>query len=201
MFFATFFTASLLVAPALALNINTAQLTQCQDVRIDWTPDAASKGPYNLIVVDPKQPCDSELADLGDIDGTSTNWKVNLIGDVQFSLQDFNGVEAWSGSMTVAKSDDVSCLSAADAAKAKPAPAVAPPSTPSPSPKSATGSTAGTSGSSGAGSSGTTDGPVQAAGAAVQGQTFGVGSNGASGLHTSIITVLSAVGAVFALSL
>ncbi|KAJ3538128.1 hypothetical protein NM688_g6563 [Phlebia brevispora] len=96
-------------------TIDTPQITQCQPVQITWT---AAQGPYNLIVVPSDDPCNGILADLGDHDGLSMTWTANLTAgtEVELSLQDANGDEAWSGPITIAASNDTSCLAASSAA-------------------------------------------------------------------------------------
>ncbi|KAF8071829.1 hypothetical protein FPV67DRAFT_1482864 [Lyophyllum atratum] len=111
--FSTLFTIALLAAPALAeFAVSTPTLTQCKDAKITWE---ATKGPYNIIAVPAEDPCSDTLADLGDHQGTSMTWKVALPAamKVQLSVEDANGDEAWSGIITVEKSDDVSCIPAA----------------------------------------------------------------------------------------
>jgi len=112
--FSTLFSIALFVSLAIqgltALTIDTPALTQCKDAKLTWS---SSKGPYNLIVVHSTDPCGDPIVDLGDHDGTSLTWKVNITSGtkVQLSLEDATGEEAWSGIITVGKSDDDSCLS------------------------------------------------------------------------------------------
>jgi hypothetical protein len=209
MLFTTLISASLFMATALGqLVVDTPQLTQCQDATITWKPAAESKGPYNLIVVDPKNACDSNLKDLGDHDGSSAPWKVDLPAgtQVQLSLQDGTGDEAWSGPVTITPSNDISCLSAAD--QAKQAPPAQPSTGPTTSPQSTTGAiTTGSDPSTGSTTGSTTgsssNGPaIQAAGAAVNGIGQNTKINGAVGSSfSSPILVLSAVAAAFAVLL
>jgi len=107
--FTTALFAALAIQGALAFTIDTPAFTQCQDTQITW---GATKGPYNLIIVPAADPCGNALADLGDHDGTSMTYKVAIPAgtQVQLSLQDAAGDEAWSGTITVAKSADSSCL-------------------------------------------------------------------------------------------
>ncbi|KAF5382118.1 hypothetical protein D9615_004456 [Tricholomella constricta] len=110
--FSTLFTIALLAAPAFAdFTVSTPTLTQCKDVKISWQ---ATKGPYNIIAVPSENPCGDALADLGDHTGTSIVWKAALPAGtkVQLSVEDADGDEAWSGSITVQKSDDASCIPA-----------------------------------------------------------------------------------------
>jgi hypothetical protein len=112
--FSTLFSIALFVTFAIqgltALSIDTPALTQCKDVKLNWD---STKGPYNLIVVHADDPCGDPIVDLGDHDGTSLTWKVNIPAGtkVQLSLEDATGEEGWSGKITVAKSNDDSCLS------------------------------------------------------------------------------------------
>jgi len=114
--FTTLLTTALLVASATqsvfaGFAINSPALTQCKDATISWEP---TKGPYNLIIVKAEDPCGDVLADLGDHTDTSIDYKAALPAGstVQLSVEDANGDEAWSGTITVAKSDDTSCIPA-----------------------------------------------------------------------------------------
>ncbi|KAG5647004.1 hypothetical protein DXG03_001728 [Asterophora parasitica] len=109
--FSTLFTIALIAAPAFAdFAVNTPTVTQCKDVKISWEP---TKGPYNIVAVPADAPCGDALADLGDFTTTSTTWKATLPAGskIQLSVEDADGDEAWSGTITVQKSDDSSCLS------------------------------------------------------------------------------------------
>jgi hypothetical protein len=135
--FATFFTLALVIAPAIQgalaeFAISSPALTQCQDAKISWEK---TKGPYNLIIVKPDDPCGDAILDLGDHDGTVLNWKVTLPAGlkVQLSLEDADGDEAWSGPITVGDSADASCvdpkLAKSDDTTSKPTTLVVPPTT------------------------------------------------------------------------
>jgi hypothetical protein len=123
--FATLLTLALFAAPTLkgvaAFSINTPELVQCGSAHITWD---ASKGPYNLIVVDSADPCGPVIGDLGDHNSTSITWKVDIATgkSVMFSLEDADGEEAWSGIMKVAASTDASCLDNAAAASGSASP-------------------------------------------------------------------------------
>ncbi|KAJ7030437.1 hypothetical protein C8F04DRAFT_1222394 [Mycena alexandri] len=182
--FATLITLALFAAPALngvaAFDINTPKVTECSPAQVTWD---ATKGPYNLLVVSPNDPCGDILADLGDHNGTSMTWTPGAAfkagTQLLFSLEDANGDEAWSGNVTVAAGSDTACLNAASATSASAAdsPATIP-----------------------AG-----DATVEAAGAAVtgggssaedpsaQGALGASSSSGASALHMSPIMALSAL--------
>ncbi|KAG5730959.1 hypothetical protein E4T56_gene7146 [Termitomyces sp. T112] len=119
--FSTLLTVALFAAPALAdFAVNTPNLVQCQSAEISWAP---TTGPYNLIVVSAEDPCGDALFDLGDHDGTSIHWTAALPAgaNVQISVEDSTGDEAWSGVITVGKSNDSSCVpaSVADIAKSE----------------------------------------------------------------------------------
>lgn len=110
--FSTLLKLALLAAPALAdFAISRPDFTQCKDATISWEK---TNGPYNLIIVNATDPCGDSVADLGDHDGTKITWKVALPAGykVQLSLEDADGEEAWSGDITVAESNDASCIPA-----------------------------------------------------------------------------------------
>ncbi|KAJ6576593.1 hypothetical protein DFH09DRAFT_1149804 [Mycena vulgaris] len=194
--FATFLTLALFAAPALngvaAFNIETPDLVQCGSAHISWD---ATKGPYNLIVVSPSDPCGAVLADLGDHDSNSITWKVDFPANktLQFSLEDANGDEAWSGSMKVGPSTDVSCLDNAAAVSSKASTASSSKSTAAAVATVAAAGAAVTGGSSsssnGSDSGSDSDGTVGPLGAAS-------GSNGASALHMNPLMAFCALFAV-----
>ncbi|ETW83170.1 hypothetical protein HETIRDRAFT_417157 [Heterobasidion irregulare TC 32-1] len=97
-----------------AFTIDTPVLTQCQDTHITWSQ---SQAPYNLLIVPSADPCGDSLADLGDHNGLSMTWKVNLAAGtkVMLSLEDGSSDEAWSADIVVQPSNDTSCLSGAAA--------------------------------------------------------------------------------------
>ncbi|RDB26273.1 hypothetical protein Hypma_006707 [Hypsizygus marmoreus] len=112
--FSTLFTLALLAVPAIQgvlaeFAVNSPALTQCKESKISWE---ATNGPYNLIVVPAAEPCGDALADLGDHTGTSFTWKPTLPAGtkVQLSVEDADGEEAWSQTITVEAGDDTSCL-------------------------------------------------------------------------------------------
>ncbi|EDR08638.1 uncharacterized protein LACBIDRAFT_294150 [Laccaria bicolor S238N-H82] len=115
--YSTLLTVALFVAPliqgALAdFAISSPALVQCQSSKISWS---ATTGPYNLIVVAADQPCGDALVDIGDFDGTVTNWVAALPAGKQvvLSLVDAQDNEAWSKTITIGASSDTSCLPAA----------------------------------------------------------------------------------------
>jgi hypothetical protein len=110
--FATLVTVALFAVRVLAaddIHLETPTFTQCKDVQLKWDKGT---GPYNLIIVPAADPCDDAIYDLGDHDGKSMTWKVKLPAgqEVMMSLLDSTGSEAWSGAITVADSDDKSCV-------------------------------------------------------------------------------------------
>lgn len=112
--FSTLFKLALLAAPALAdFAISSPKFTQCKEADISWAKTAGQQS-YNLIIVNASNPCGDALADLGDHEGTKISWKVALPAglEVQLSLEDSNGDEAWSQTIKVADSDDASCVPA-----------------------------------------------------------------------------------------
>ncbi|KAJ7158657.1 hypothetical protein C8R46DRAFT_1109814 [Mycena filopes] len=180
--FATLITLALFAAPALngvaAFDVNTPELVQCSSAPLSW---AGTKGPYNLILVSPNDPCGDILADLGDHPDPSIHWVVDFPAGthLMLSIEDANGDEGWSGNMTVAASSNTTCLNNAAAASSK----------------------------SDSAATGLGDATVQAAGAAVtggggsassddptaQGALGASSGSGASALHMSPIMALSAL--------
>ncbi|EIW84330.1 hypothetical protein CONPUDRAFT_135816 [Coniophora puteana RWD-64-598 SS2] len=168
--FATLFQVTLFCAIALQgvladFTIDTPQFTQCEAANITWTQ---SQGPYDLIITPAEDPCGDAVVDLGEINGLSTSYTVNLAAGTQvvLSLQDSQGEEAWSGTITVDGSDNTSCLNST----------------------SPTVSTGGTTMSAGAASST----PFAPAGAA----NAGTNPNSSGAMSTRPLGALSAIGAV-----
>ena len=93
------------------LTIYTPQFTQCEVANITWTQ---TNGPYDLIITPAEDPCGEAIADLGELNGLSTSYTVAIAAgtEVVLSLQDAEGEEAWSGTITVDGSDNTSCLNA-----------------------------------------------------------------------------------------
>lgn len=115
--FATLFSVTFFVALAIQgvfadLTIDTPSLTQCGSVLLTWT---ASSPPYNLLVAPADDLCGEALVDLGQQTGLSYQWNVALAAGTAIVLfiEDSQGNEAWSGTMTVAASSDSSCLTSA----------------------------------------------------------------------------------------
>jgi len=110
--YSTLVTLALLAVPAFAtFTVDTPVFTQCQPATLTWA--GAASGPVNAIVVGSDDPCGDAVADLGDLTGTSHTWTVALPSGkaYELSLEDADGNEAWSGSITVGPSSDSSCLS------------------------------------------------------------------------------------------
>ncbi|KAI0322745.1 hypothetical protein OF83DRAFT_1167239 [Amylostereum chailletii] len=93
--------------------VNSTDFKQCSPAHITWS---GTDNPVNVLVVPLYTPCEDTLADLGDHSGKSMTWNVTLKAGTKLliSLEDSEGDEAWSRSITVDASDDMSCLSAAD---------------------------------------------------------------------------------------
>ncbi|KLO12749.1 hypothetical protein SCHPADRAFT_853446 [Schizopora paradoxa] len=112
---ATFiFAAAAIQGVSADFAISTPSLVQCETAHVSWAKAAA---PYNLAVVHSNDPCGDVLLDLGDHNGTTMSWVVNLpVGtQVMFSLLDNGDDEAWSGNMTVTAGNNTSCLSGSSA--------------------------------------------------------------------------------------
>jgi len=112
--FATLLSVTIFFALAIQgvfadFEIDTPAFIQCQPAEITWS---ASQPPYNLIIVSADDMCGNALEDLGDSNSTSLTYTVNLAAGTQvvLSLEDNNGDEAWSGTITVQGSNDSSCL-------------------------------------------------------------------------------------------
>jgi len=115
--FATLATVTLFAAVAIngaaaQLTISTPTLTTCEPIDFTWT-DSAS-GPYDLILVSPTDPCGDAIVDLGVIDGTSVSYTPELAPGTQLegSLIDADGNEAWTATMTIVQGSNTSCIPA-----------------------------------------------------------------------------------------
>ncbi|KAJ8594057.1 hypothetical protein M405DRAFT_761059 [Rhizopogon salebrosus TDB-379] len=122
--FATLFSVTLFVTLAIQgafadFTINTPSFVQCASAQITWTESTA---PYNLLIVPADDVCGAAIVDLGDQDGLSLAYTVALAAGTQvvLSLEDAEGNEAWSGTITVADSSDSSCLTASAPAGSSP---------------------------------------------------------------------------------
>ncbi|KAF7374819.1 Citrate synthase [Mycena sanguinolenta] len=209
--FATLVSVALLASSALTgvladdFNVGTPTLTQCEKTTISWD---SNQGAVNAILVSPSDPCRRYHAstflqgsrnmqlngsvfdshDFGDFTNNSFSWTVNYPEgtQLQLSLENQDGGEAWSGSMTVGKSNVTSCLPASSSSAAASASHTAS------STKAASTTPLATVGAAGAavtsGSTTSDDGtPLGAASG---------GSSGAPGLHMNPFMVVCALFAV-----
>jgi hypothetical protein len=208
MLFAALFTATLFIAPALAdFTVATPVLTQCQPVTVTYN---GGSGPYNALISDAGSPCDQFLQDLGDSNGggsfSPSPVQIAAGKQVVISVQDSTGEEAWTGTVTVGPSGDSSCLPATTGSNTGSQQSATTPSTTPATGGTTTGSTTGstTGGSTGGSTTGSTtssntDGAPVAIAAAAKNPVIG---NGAAGLKAQgSITVLAALGAIFAMLL
>ncbi|RXW21265.1 hypothetical protein EST38_g4591 [Candolleomyces aberdarensis] len=196
--YSTLITAvALFAAPALAaFAVNDPELTQCGTSKISWEK---TEGPYNVIAVSAADPCGEPLVEIGDFEGSSIQWKATIPAGtiVQISIADASDDEAWSKNITVAASDDSSCLTSTSVTST------------STTTGSTTGSTTGGSTTSSTTDStdsdntdGTTGGGVEAVGAANAGSNRFLDSAAPSARQASVpIMALSAIAAVAALAL
>lgn len=189
--FSTLVTVTLFAAAAIngaaaqQLSISTPQMTTCQSVDITWS---STQGPYNLIMVAPGE-CDA-LVDLGDQDGTSVSWTPNVAPGTQLelSLVDSQGQEAWSNTITVAQGSDTSCVSPEALAAAAASSSVVSTATTSVVTASTTPSASPSPSNAGPLGAVGNNGPIEA-------------SNGAMTHATAPIMILSAVAGILAFSL
>jgi len=193
--FATLITVALFAASTFTgvvadYNIDTPTLTQCQKVTVSWDKSA---GETNLILVHPSDPCGAVVHDFGDFTNNTLTWVVSYAAGTQllFSSENAAGDEAWSGAMTVAKSDDTSCLSAASVSASGSASHTSAQSTSAVAHATVGAAGAAVTGGSDSGSSSGDDsgstGPLGAASG---------GSSGAAALHMNPFMVLCALFAV-----
>ncbi|KAF9490378.1 hypothetical protein BDN71DRAFT_1484518 [Pleurotus eryngii] len=112
--FNTLLTVSLLATLSIQgvfadFAVSQPEFTQCQEAKFSWQK---TKGPYNILITRASDPCGDALADLGDFDSTNGAWKVALPAGikVQLSIEDADGEEAWTETITVKGSDDASCV-------------------------------------------------------------------------------------------
>ncbi|PPR00784.1 hypothetical protein CVT24_000749 [Panaeolus cyanescens] len=200
--YSTFLSVALFAAPAFAaFAINSPALKQCEPSRISWEPAVE---PYNLIVVPASDRCGDALVEIGDFNKTSIMWTTNLPAGTKviLSLVDATDEEAWSNEITIADSDDDSCLPGRSAApsSASSTPAAAASSTPASTPNTTPGSTGGSTGGSDDTDSNGPNGllPVGAANAG----TNPLGSGAINARQASAPAIaITALAAVFALSL
>ncbi|KAF9052519.1 hypothetical protein BDZ89DRAFT_430435 [Hymenopellis radicata] len=115
--FSTFVTLALVLAPSISRVAATfdsyypTEIGTCQDLSYAWVSTAV--WPIDAVIVDPAQPCDDPLIDVGEVWATSASTKVTVKPgqQIQISLLDANNDESWSSPITVTDSGDYSCLS------------------------------------------------------------------------------------------
>ncbi|KAM5532616.1 hypothetical protein V8D89_013742 [Ganoderma adspersum] len=103
--------SALAIQGALAdFTVETPTITQCGSVQLKW--DSTGAKSYNVAIVPAANPCDEILADLGDHTVNHITWTANIPAgeQVMLSILDSDDNEAWSGAITVQKSDVTSCL-------------------------------------------------------------------------------------------
>ncbi|TFK20712.1 hypothetical protein FA15DRAFT_707842 [Coprinopsis marcescibilis] len=108
--YSTLLAVALFVAPVFsAYAVNNPDLVQCQTARISW-PHTTYQ--YNVIAVAADEPCGEPLVDIGDLTESFIDWQVNIPAGtvVQLSVADSGDAESWTRNLTVAASDDSSCL-------------------------------------------------------------------------------------------
>jgi len=143
--YSTLLTVALFFATALQgavadFAVNNPDFVQCGPAKISWAQ--TGNPPYSVTIVDAQDPCGTPLADLGDLNDTFVSWTNNVLPagkQVEVSVEDSEGNEAWSGPLTVGQGASASCLAVSSASNAsgstvviKPA-ATSSPSTSSPS--------------------------------------------------------------------
>ncbi|KAI0342781.1 hypothetical protein BDW22DRAFT_1428935 [Trametopsis cervina] len=203
--FTTLFSAALVSALAIRgafadFQVSTPELTACAPAHISWS---GAKAPVSVYIVHADAPCDDPLIDFGEHNSTSITVTPSIAPgtSVQLSLEDADGEEAWSGTITVGSGNGTACLGTASSSVSS---SVSVTSTKSASPESATTLTIPASPPSDSTTpSDTTDGsdPAIPLGAVNNGVNP-TGINGASALHklSGTAVALSALAAAFAVS-
>ncbi|KAF8643266.1 hypothetical protein AX16_009150 [Volvariella volvacea WC 439] len=106
--FSTLLTVALFVAPAIqgalaqeGFAVSTPELVQCQDTKVTWQ---ATRGPYNVYLLNPDDPCGPELAHVGQFDTTYHTFQVPLPEGIeaQVLVEDADGEQAYSGRVSLA---------------------------------------------------------------------------------------------------
>jgi len=211
--FATLVTVTLFAAAAINgaaaqsddLAIATPSMTTCQPVDITWT---GGTGPFDLIAVPASDPCGDALVDWGVLNNNSVSYTPNLAAgtQIELSIEDSTGFEAWSGTITIGQGSDTSCVTAAAASSSGTSPtgtsSIASSSASSSDSVAVTGTTllvTGTAATSAAASSASSNaGPLGAVG---NNGPLEASSNGAMAHATSPFMLLSAVAGLLILSL
>jgi hypothetical protein len=76
-----------------------ATVASCKPVNLTW---AATKAPYNLIIVHSSDPCGPIIADLGDHTTNHYLWYAEVpAGNYSLSIEDAKGDEGWSARFEV----------------------------------------------------------------------------------------------------
>ncbi|WWC61818.1 uncharacterized protein I303_104403 [Kwoniella dejecticola CBS 10117] len=95
------------------LTISTpASLIQCQPALLSWTGGTA---PYYLAVIPGGQPSAAALQDLGEQQGNSLTWTVNVAAGQSITLKvtDSTGVVNYNQAVTIQEGSSSACLTAA----------------------------------------------------------------------------------------
>ncbi|WVQ67727.1 uncharacterized protein L199_005931 [Kwoniella botswanensis] len=95
------------------LTISTpASLIQCQPALLSWTGGTA---PYYLAVIPGGEPSAAALQDLGEQQGNSLTWTVNIASGTSITLKvtDSTGVVNYNQAVTIQAGSSDSCLTAA----------------------------------------------------------------------------------------
>ncbi|KAI8980220.1 hypothetical protein BD414DRAFT_493978 [Trametes punicea] len=93
-----------------------AEFVQCEPVQLTW--DNTNAKSYNVILVPASDPCNEVLQDYGDhtVNHITITPTLKEGEQVMISVLDSNDQEGWSGTITVKKGNDTSCLSNASSA-------------------------------------------------------------------------------------
>jgi len=74
-------------------------VASCKPINFTW---AATKEPYNLIIVKSSDPCGNIIADLGDHKSNHYLWNADLpVGSYSLSVEDDKGNEGWSAAFSI----------------------------------------------------------------------------------------------------
>ncbi|KAI9061311.1 hypothetical protein FKP32DRAFT_1604952 [Trametes sanguinea] len=93
--------------------VTPPEFVQCEPIQLTW--DNTNAKSYNVIIVPSDDPCNEVVQDYGD--HTTPHITITPTfkegSQVMISVLDSNDQEGWSGSITVKKGNDTSCLPAA----------------------------------------------------------------------------------------
>ncbi|KAL7279227.1 hypothetical protein ACG7TL_007067 [Trametes sanguinea] len=96
--------------------VTPPEFVQCEPIQLTW--DNTNAKSYNVIIVPSDDPCNEVIQDYGD--HTTPHITITPTfkegSQVMISVLDSNDQEGWSGSITVKKGNDTSCLPAASSA-------------------------------------------------------------------------------------